>query len=345
MSSRSESDESMSDQSSQHELAERLKETGYFSEATITTVLGVAAQQREAPTYQDFFTAVQLPTPALFHKDDATVAYIDCPAKSNKAKGVLVVHLPMANPLDTNQLFQVATIVAANPQYRVIAFGNPSGGAFSFAGQNLSAKDRRGIAQGTHKEALVKGELAYLASQHISHVSHAGYSYGALKALIETYYAHAMTVEKLIVIEPPAHPRSLIQLANDFLRTDAPLNQYVNRTNTPIFIAARKDAINGNAYKMGLLRPINRAIARLLARTDFIDLLTKAMVRHPAMKVTLAWAEKSELGNDAHFTVSAHHLSLAMPGRFQAFRFIGAHHALANDVHLHAAIIRQALDE
>lgn len=325
------------------EFEKRLNEEGYFSAQTISAVEKVAALQQSTPTYQDFFNAVGLGVPTFFSVGKFGVSVVDCAPSAKPALGVLVVHLPMANPLDTNQLFQVATIAATNPHYRVIAFGNPSGGRYSFPGQNLNIERRRGIASGKDIKPLVSAEIAYLKSQGIKRVSHAGYSFGALKAVIASYYSGDMTVEHLITIEPAAHPRSLVQLAGDFLRTDRPLNTYVNRAKTPIFIEARKAAVSGVDYKRGLFRPINIAIARLLSKADFIDWLTKAMVRHPHVKVTLAWAGKSELGNDAHFKSSTHHLGQAMPGRLRTMRFAEAHHALANDIHLHAAIIREGL--
>lgn len=325
------------------ELANRLKAEGYFSAKTIAAVEATAKLQQNSSTFQDFFQAVGLETPTFFKHGKFGVSAVDCKPSVQPETGVLVVHLPMANPLDTNQLFQVATIAATNPSYRVIAFGNPSGGPYAFAGQNLSIEQRRAIASGKNVKPLINAELAYLKSQDIQHVSHAGYSFGALKAVIASYYSGDITVDALITIEPAAHPRGMMQLVGDFLRTDRPLNTYVNRSKTPIFIEARKAAVSGTDYKRGLLRPINIAIARLLAKADFIDWLTKTMVRHPHVNVTLAWAGKSELGNDAHFKSSAHHLGQAMPGRFNPMRFAEAHHALANDIHIHAAIIREAL--
>lgn len=325
------------------ELRARLGAEGCFSSATIDAVANTAALQQASPTYQDFFNTIGLSAPQFVRKGKSGVSVVDCAAQTKPQVGVLVVHLPMGNPLDTNQLFQVATIAATNPSYRVIAFGNPSGGRYAFSGQNLTHSDRRSIAGGTHVQPLVAAEIAYLQSQDIQHVSHAGFSFGALKSVIAAYYSGDITVDTLVTIEPVAHPRGLKQLIGDFLRTDGPLNTYVNRAKVPIFIEARRAAVNGRDYKRGLFRPINIAIARLLSRADFIEWLTKAMVRHPHMKVTLAWASKSELGNDAHFKSSSHHLGLAMPGRFRAMRFAEAHHALANDVHLHAAIIREGL--
>lgn len=325
------------------DIKQRLKGLGHFSKETIDGVIEVARLQQSFPTYQPFFDELNLSTPHLFEGLNGGVTVVDLPARQRPEAGVLVVHLPMANPLDTNQLYQVATITAANPSYRIIAFGNPSGGRYSYPVQNLSAQKRTAIANGSGIQYLVEVEVEYLKSQNITTVSHAGYSYGALKAVIESYYSGDVTVENIIVIDPAAHPRGLVQLAGDFLRTDLRLNTYVNRANTPAFIEARKAAVTGNEYKVGLLRPINRAIIRLLSKTDFIDLLTKTMVRHPHVKVTLAWAAKSELGNDAHFKSSTHHLSQAMPGRLRPMRFGDDYHALANDIHLHAAIIREGL--
>lgn len=321
---------------------QRLEECYCFSPQTIQTVATVAEQQARHTRYQDFLDIIGAPAVQLHTtKKGRGVTFVDIPAKT-KQVGVLVVHLPMANPLDSNQLFQVATIAAGVPNYRVIAFGNPSGGSYAFRQQNPSIKQKWAIARGNNVESLVTAELDYLKSQGVRQVVHAGYSYGALKAMFASYYESPVEVSGLICVEPVAHPRSIVQLVGDFLRTDNPLNKYVNRSKIPAFIDARKHAVDGLSYRKGLIRPINIAIAFLLARTDFMTLLKKILTKRPAIHAVVAWGGKSELGNDAHMTTVLHQLSSANP-RVHALRFAEDTHALANDIHIHAAIILEAL--
>lgn len=321
---------------------QRLEECNCFSPQTIQTVAAVAQQQVRHTRYRDFLHIVGVPTVQLHvAKGGSGVTFVDIPAKT-KQIGVLVIHLPMGNPLDSNQLFQVATIAAAVPNYRVIGFGNPSGGRYAFRRQNLSMKQRRAIARGGNVEPLVAAELDYLKSQGVRRVVHAGYSYGALKAMFASYYESAVEVQGLICIEPVAHPRSIIQLTGDFLRTDSPLNKYVNRSKIPAFIDARKHGVDGLSYRRGLVRPINIAVAFLLARTDFMMLFKKILIKRPAIHAVVAWGGKSELGNDAHMTTMLQNITSTHP-RVHAFRFAEDTHALANDLHIHAAIILEAL--
>jgi pimeloyl-ACP methyl ester carboxylesterase len=203
-------------------------------------------------------------------------------------------------------------------------------------------KQKWAIARGGNVESLVAAELDYLKGQGVRRVVHAGYSYGALKAMFASYYESAVEVEGLICIEPVAHSRGIIQLIGDFLRTDSPLNKYVNRSRIPAFIDARKHAIDGVSYRRGLIRPINLAIAFLLARTDFMTLLKKILIKRPAIHTVVAWGGKSELGNDAHTTTTLQDIARANP-RVHALRFAEDTHALANDIHIHAAIILEAL--
>lgn len=321
----------------------RLVEYGFFSKETVKKVADVAVQQIEYRRYQDYLASVGVPEVQLHTANDGGgVPVVDIPAKAPRRQGVLVVHLPMGNPLDSNQLFQVATIAAANPEYRVISFGNPSGGPFAFRQQNLTALKRQGIASGRKVAPLVAAELDYLKAQGIRRVVHAGYSYGALKATLASSVEADVVVEGLVCIEPVAHPRSIVQLVGDFLRTDAALNKYVNRSGIPVFIDARKHAVKGRHYTRGLIRPINIAVAYLLARIDFIPLFKNVLAKWPKLHAMVVWAGKSELGNDAHMKANFHGISHNNP-RVHTMRLTDDVHAFANDIHLHAAIICEAL--
>lgn len=323
--------------------ADRLSRYGLFSKKTINKVATFATKQALYPTYQDFFQAVGM-TEVKFHTDKKGrgASYVDIPA-AKKQKGVIVWHLPMGNPLDPNQLYQIASMAGVLSEYRIIAFGNPSGKPYNFKAQNLTLKDRIRIAFSSKRRVLVAAELDYLASQSITSMYQVGYSYGALKALIESLYAPEGSVEGIVTIEPVAHPRYAIQLLGDFTRSFVPLGKYVDRTELQTFFDARKDSANLVAYSAGLKRLINIAIGYMLSKVDFIPLLTQVMARQPDAQATIAWASKSELGNDAHLSTVLDAMR-ETDALVRPVRLVGDTHAVANDVHVTAAILLEALN-
>ncbi len=323
---------------------QRLRAYNLFSDETVEAVAKVAEHQSSHESYEDFFKSVFMPIPSLYiNKKGEGVPVVDIPAKS-KEKGVIVVHLPMANPLDANQLYHVATVCATNPEYRVIAFGNPSGEPFLYKEQNLNFWKRMGIGATRNLRPLVSAELEYLREQDISNVHLVGYSYGAHKALIETSFIEAGRVQSLTLIDPVAHPRYVKQLIEDFQRTFKPMGGYVNRTKIQTYFDARAEAAKTKHHKYALARSINIAIGFMMSRLDFIPLVKKLLAAHPQIHVAVAWGTHSELGNDAHVKTSLHQLAHDNPGRVTRLRLEGDTHSFANDVHLYTAIVTQSLN-
>ena len=104
---------------------ERLESYYPFAGDVIDNVAEVAGRQKSFETYQQFFDNVGVGQAKTYELlDHQPVSILDVRRKEEES--VLMVHLPMANPLDSNQKFQVATIAATNPTTRVIAAGNPS---------------------------------------------------------------------------------------------------------------------------------------------------------------------------------------------------------------------------
>jgi pimeloyl-ACP methyl ester carboxylesterase len=324
---------------------ERLKGYYAFSDAVVATIADFADTQAEYDSYQAFFSSVGVSTSTTLYVNEwgSAVPVIDLSPKGI-SKGTIVVHLPMANPLDPNQLYQIATIVGTNPDYRVIGFGNPSGKPYRFKEQNLTILNRLRIATRRTLRPLVDAELSYLESQRITDATHVGYSYGAAKALIESGLQAKDNVRGLVVIELVSHPRGLKQLASDFKSTLAPLGEYADRPGLETYLEARRNSIAGKEVQRGLVRPINLAIGFILARLDLLKLLKDFTVKNPAVPITIAWGSKSELVDDALMQTAVRELK-ETGAPVQAIRLPGLHHALANDIHLHAAIIRQALEE
>lgn len=320
----------------------RLEGYKLFSEQTITTVVGCAQKQAGYEHYQDFFDEVGVGVPSMhYYTKRRGVHVIDVPARSTPEKGVIAMHLPMGNPLDTNQRYQLATLAATNPAYRIVAFGNPCGKPYRFRQQARSLRNYFRIAFGNNKEALVAGELDYLASKNYQNIHHIGYSFGAHKALVASLYAPKNSIRSITVVDPVAHSRYARQLLGDFQRTFKPMGAYVDRTGIPSYLEARRATASVN-YNAGLARPINLAIGFMLARLDFIPLLRRSIAQQPEANYTVAWGSESELGNAAHLQANLHNLA-AEHSTLRSLRLEGDKHTLANDIHLHAAIIREGL--
>lgn len=322
--------------------AKRLQAYELFSEANIDRVATFAQKQATYIDYRAFFKDMGIPKPQLFvAQNGAGVPVVDVNPAAQK--GVIVLHLPMANPLDENQLFHIATVVGTNPLFRVIAFGNPSGKPYSYKQQNLSFWQKLKIAFSSKPRGLVTAELEYLKMQKIRQAHHVGYSYGAHKAMIEVYYSAIEAVASLTLIDPVAHPRGFKQLIHDFSATFEPLGDYVNRTQIPAYLQAREAAARTRHHDGALRRPINIAIGVLMRRLDLFTMLDKVLATHPNIRLTVAWGSKSELTNDAHMKVSMHRLKYEENKNVRALRLSADKHALANDIHAYAAIIGEGI--
>lgn len=322
----------------------RLAELHDFSAETLEWVAKRAEWQQQHKSYQDFFKAVGVPSVQTFiARNGDGVPYVDVPARKTPQRGVLVVHTTMGNPLDANQLYQIAVIVDTNPQYRVIGFGNPSGKPFYVAEQSLSFSKWWKIAFTRNARPLFHAELEYLKQQGVSHFVQVGYSYGALKAVLEGQYTPKGSIKKLILIDPVSHPRNPIRLAKDFSRTYQPLGEYVNRVESATYHAARGDAAKIRDYFGTLIRPVNIAIGLLLARSSISKQLVATLERNADASVYIAWGSKSELTSHGDFKSELHNALGPKASRLKTITLEGQKHAFANDLYLHAALIRDAL--
>src|SRR5437870_2644850 len=107
--------------------AERLSNYYPFSTETIDTVSEFAGRQSRFHSYADFLQAVGLDQSQIVkpHKDMGHIHIVDRQPDEYDPAEALVFHLPMANPLDPNQLYQLGTIAGVSPNSRLIAAGNP----------------------------------------------------------------------------------------------------------------------------------------------------------------------------------------------------------------------------
>lgn len=320
--------------------------TGYypFSSDVIESVSEFADKQSTYKTYQEFFDSVQVGETIKWQSDGCSpVEILDVRPKEHDPEKALFYHLPMANPLDSNQIYQIATIAGTNPNTRIIAVGNPSGGKYKAGALNRS--QRSTVSVGTDLLPLVLPAMRYAADNNISTSQEVGYSYGALRANVAAYYA-THSVANTVAIEPVVGQRSILKLGMNFAATAKMLDHYVNASDMPTFEAARNDSVSAIHYNRGLARLSNFAIARMLAKTNFVEWADKALSQHPDMTTTIAWGSESELATDSLLKS----YSSGLPenrgaDRINPIRLPGQKHALANDIHLQAAIILQAISE
>lgn len=332
-----------------NETVERLSspESGYYQSFDLDIVHGVAevaARQASFDSYQRYFDYVGLPLTDIYRYQGRSKPIQLIDVRRSEEDGTLFVHLPMANPLDPNQLFQVATIADANREKRVIATGNPSGGGYRSG--HLSWKQLRAVGNVLQPElgALVETEERYLddPKHRVEAINHVGYSYGALKAAVAASRTYRQ-VESLTAIEPVIGKRTLVGLIFDFIKTDQALDRYVAAAQTPIYEAAKKDGIGMAGFVRGLGRLTNIAIGISLAKVDIEEHIETTLIRHDDAHATLAWGSDSELARDEGALALSSRLFKCYESRFRPVRLDGQRHALANDPHLHAALVTQGL--
>ena len=327
--------------------AERLQSYYPFDQEVIDTVAEVADRQRTFSSYDNFFSSIGVGTPQQYEYGGfEPTDIVDIRPKEHDPKSAMLIHLAMANPLDPNQLFQIGTIAAANPNTRIIAAGNPSGGNYKSGHLNWTQVDH--VKRG-HLWPTVAPLLRYAERNRIESADNVGYSYGVDRAIAAINHPSAFETENLVLIEPASAKRRLLgslSLGLAFLRSNGALGTYTKAPGLEIFDEARHDpeSMKMIPYLRGLLYPTNRAIAKYIADGHFEPTLRSAIENEPWMATTVAWGTKSELGNDYRMEKLTIELEEDYgPQRIRPIRIKDARHALANDVHLQAAIVNQAL--
>jgi hypothetical protein len=316
---------------------------GYFPFAPeIIDHVGEVAERQAVMSHSEFMASVGAHEVKPFSPDGRTIIEVlDILPENADPKAAMMIHLAMANPLDANQRYQIATVAAANADRRIIATGNPS--AFGYASGVLNRRQRRLVALGDFRPT-VEALLKYTEQEKIERVDQIGYSYGVDKAVAVARY-DAFEVPHTVAIEPASVvQRGVMKLGLTFGSTAKALKGYVNANELPAFLAAREESIGGMEYNSGLLRLTNIATARGIAKGGFEMDLDEAMVVQDSMKTILAWGSESELAPDNVMVRLAQTFADNYgPHRVEAIRLPGQKHALANDVHLQAAIVAHAL--
>ncbi len=317
---------------------ERLQEYYAFDTEVLDAVTPVADQQLATDDYRSFVTQHVLG--GASETELRRARFLDIQPHEHDPKAALMIHLAMGQPLDPNNLYQIAAIAAANPNTRILTAPNPSGPAY--AAPKFTAAERKAIAGGDFKP-VVTPLLRFAEDKRIESLNQYGYSFGADLAM-EAAANDVFETPRTVVIEPASVvKRSLLGLGMAFASSNAALKDYVAESG-PAFKAARKESLGMLEFNAGLARLSNLAIARGLSHEGFELRATTALDENPSMKATIAWGSKSELANHDQLVGITDGLQYTYgPERFHSIVLADQKHALANDVFLQAAIVSQGL--
>jgi hypothetical protein len=322
---------------------ERLRGYYNFNDAVLDAVGEAAERQSHYPTYEDFLIDTlgeEMPVATKTYAGYLPAQIFDHRPKEHDPSELLEVHLPMANPLDTNMLYQLGTIAMVRPNTRIVATGRPAGGVYD---QNQLTRPQRKLVAAGDMTPVIDPMRKYTEGTGAERADHAAYSYGTLTAP-EAIAQSDRPVGRAVLIEPVVknYARGVgslvgaLRLGVAFKSTESALQGYVEASGMPTFEEAREDAISAGDYVKGLLLPTNIAVARSLARGLFGKKLASARAAHPGMRDTLAWGSESEFDLDSVMP------QLCGPNS-QAVRLEGQRHGLANDIHLQSAIVLEGL--
>lgn len=333
-----------------HNTGERLLGYYAFPEQVVEAVADVAATQ-VSMTYDAFMALHGVPEPQVVKlAGSKPIEVVDIIPKGDyEPARARVMHLAMGNSLDKNQLYQIATVFAADPTVRTIAFGNPSSPGHKAGVLSLPQGIR--VARGDLRP-LVDSRLRYLEDEGIIYSEQEGFSAGSLFALASTTFAdrYDQGVTQITTIEPAdvkdrgrLKAKAMGSLGLDFVATGKPLADYVRASGIPAFSEARNDSAAGLVlYGAGLLRATNLAISRTLAGDRFTERAADALGSEQEARLDVIWGSESELAIDALMNTAMDDLRALYGSRVAATRIPNQRHNMVNDIHLQAALFRHA---
>ena len=330
--------------------AERMQSYYQFADEIVDNVANVAAEQAGMSAEQ-FYDRYSIPEPQQIHLNGSRypISVLDIkPQVDYDPAQVRVMHLAMGNGLDSNQRYQVATVFAADPTVRTVAFGNP--GAPGNRQGLLSVKDTLQVARGNTRP-LVDASLRYLSTSGAIETEQDGYSYGTLAANTATEHAekYDMNVSQVTNIEPAdvkargIKLKALATLAADFGKTGSALKGYVEANEIDAFVEERGDSILGMAgYILGLGRFNNIARTSAMANEMYEMRSERALLAQPDARMHTVWGSESELAVDGAMNLLSCRMRIRFPDRYSSTRIQGQKHAMVNDLALQSALLQHA---
>lgn len=336
--------------------AERLGNYYAFEGDVVEAVANVAVIQ-SGMNFDEFMRHVNMPEPELYSPNGSyPIQIVDIkPSDDYNEQQVRLMHLPMGNGLDKNQLYQLATTFAADPTIRTIAFGNLSGLGRDKPGA-LSPSALLYAFRGDSRQ-LVDRQLRYVAGNTSgksagTKIENRAFSAGCLLALLTTENAdlYDLKVGQVTAIEPgDAKPRNILKpiamasLGGDFIKTAGPLSGYVEASG----IDAYSDLQGGSAlglvkYGMGVLRASNLIVAGRICGDNYEKRARAALDMQTMAELHTIWGSESELVIDGLMSSITKELSEQYCDRSASTRILGGRHNMVNDIHLQSALFLHA---
>ncbi len=314
---------------------ERLRGYHSFSDEALQTVGLVAVEQASFGSYASYLESMGI-------TDTKPKAVLDIRRKDEE--DVLVYNLPMANCLDANQTFQIATVASALPHTRLIAFANPAGGP-KYKFNTLTREERKQVKLGDFSP-VAEISNRYLYNRNIDIASHFGGSYG-VEPVLASVINSDHEIDNVIMLEPASViPRFEPVLLKDFIASGSGFPYYVDKSGSKIF----KDAVDSDEtitqamYALGIGRLSNIAAGRGLAKGRFFEHLGEAMQSEGSdyTYFSVIWGSESELAIDGVMNQRLPEIvANDRRNRLQFTRLEDQKHALMNDIYLQAAVILQ----
>lgn len=297
-----------------------------------------------------------------YHVADAThrvnlngklVEYLHLRGEKPDNDSVRLLFAPFGNSaLNENIVMRSMRLLASdNPAHLIVA----SGPAHISNKANLLTRSERGLVKSGLLGPVVNPILEVLGSLEPEigkKVDILGFSSGATLAQAATvesthrYYntKHDLEVDRCVWAEPPnVAVRSLMELAKQFQQSGAELKDYIRQSDSRPLNEAIKLARDDIGYIAGLVRPSNLAISSILTRANFGIKTQRLLADWPNIGITTVVSEHSEVSGTATIDNLEEAGGKELIDKIGVMVLKGAHHAAADDIDLHAAMMMEGL--
>jgi len=258
-----------------------------------------------------------------------------------------VFNLPMGNGFNPNMLFWVDVLKHTLIDQRIVVFSNPAEPKQPYGNYKVSALKK--ILSGD-KTPLIRAQIDYLKQQKINEINQIGYSLGTEKSLVLSYFAHDydLKINHSMIVEPVSVlTRNLINLAQDFILSGKDLKKYIEQADSEKYLEkfnqASKEGFGDIGYVLGILRLSNLVIAKILGEGNFENLLMSSLNTQSEMTANIVWGQKSLICQHNHILEITNTLAAKFPQRIKTMVLKNESHALADNIFLFSAIIKQNL--
>ncbi len=260
-----------------------------------------------------------------------------------------VLIAPMGESVGRSLMMRGMRLFAAQPdddRKRLLIVGMP--GIHNLRAYRLKPPEIATIAFTGSLEPLVRGPLIDLHKQGVEEIDLFGYSAGADVSATAASVAHNFNLKVhsgVFVESASAHRRLTAQLAFAFMNSAGQIGQYVMQANSDALTEVHKVTAAGTIlYTLGLGRVVNLAVARAISRGRFRHRVTSALMEQPEMFASIGWGSVSELSRPTMYRQIVQDLQSEFgEGRIGSMEFTDMHHSGADNINLHAAMMRQGL--